>query len=566
MKRIQALISVFLTAAMLAGIVVYGGSPVSAAGTPSGEETTVIPAVRTGDSSEENNSAKTSDTGPLGKFTVSAKTMNLRKEPKMETSTVAKLEKGNTVEVLEFGCNGFWRATFEGQEGYVLPSCVQPEEGAKSPDAVGSITVISDLMTAPVRSIPVSTGSILARIPINELTYYYDMTDDGWYLMRYDGGFGYVSKGNTEVRGVDDVSLLMAQGRDYFYGMDAGGYNKKQAKTCFDKAAAAGSADAWTYLCWLSEKSADNDRNQVALENVEKAIDAGSALGMYAKGEMALSGTGMKQDAALAKELFEGALEKGCLLANCGLGELYQYGTGVGEDGNKAREYYEKALAGTDFETVNHARCCLGRLYQNGAGGVGADIKKAETYFKDAADEGYASALYELGAMYYSGALGEPDYKKAVSLFEKAAKAGDGKASWQLGSMYFNAVGVKQDAAKAKEYFEQAAGRGEEAAFYPLAYQYANGIGTKTDAESAVKWFKKASYTGDAWAMAWLGYMTLEGSGTEQSTEESLKWFKKAVQNGSGDEELMAYVAEELEYMVKNRYIDQKTADSVLKG
>ena len=56
------------------------------------------------------------------------------------------------------------------------------------------------------------------------------------------------------------------------------------------------------------------------------------------------------------------------------------------------------------------------------------------------------------------------DYAKAREWYEKAAGKGDATAMRNLGALYYNGYGVAQDYAKAREWFEKAADKGDATA------------------------------------------------------------------------------------------------------
>ena len=66
-------------------------------------------------------------------------------------------------------------------------------------------------------------------------------------------------------------------------------------------------------------------------------------------------------------------------------------------------------------------------MYDHGHG-VDVDYKKAIEWYKKAAEQGLASAQFNLGNMYYHGQGVDMNYKKAIEWYEKAAKQGHAKA------------------------------------------------------------------------------------------------------------------------------------------
>ncbi len=86
----------------------------------------------------------------------------------------------------------------------------------------------------------------------------------------------------------------------------------------------------------------------------------------------------------------------------------------------------------------------------------GQGYTKAVSWYRKAAEQGYAKAQYNLGLMYSQ----EQDYTKAVSWFRKAAEQGYAEAQYNLGVMYDNGSGVKKDTEQAVYWFRKAAEQG----------------------------------------------------------------------------------------------------------
>jgi TPR repeat protein len=61
------------------------------------------------------------------------------------------------------------------------------------------------------------------------------------------------------------------------------------------------------------------------------------------------------------------------------------------------------------------------------------------------AEQGDASAQYNLGVMYANGYGVPQDYAEAVRWYRLAAGQGNAKAQYNLGLMYYNGEGVPQD-------------------------------------------------------------------------------------------------------------------------
>src|SRR5262249_21354830 len=87
----------------------------------------------------------------------------------------------------------------------------------------------------------------------------------------------------------------------------------------------------------------------------------------------------------------------------------------------------------------------------------------AELYQK-AADQGYASAQYNLGVVYKNGQGVPKDLGRAAELYQKAADQGDASAQNNLGVLYENGQGVPKDLGRAAELYQKAADQGDASA------------------------------------------------------------------------------------------------------
>ena len=84
--------------------------------------------------------------------------------------------------------------------------------------------------------------------------------------------------------------------------------------------------------------------------------------------------------------------------------------------------------------------------------------------FRPLAEQGNASAQYNLGMMYANGQGVTQDYAEAVNWYRKAAEQGDDSAQSNLGLMYVMGKGVTQDNVYAHMWWNIAASNGIEKA------------------------------------------------------------------------------------------------------
>ena len=84
--------------------------------------------------------------------------------------------------------------------------------------------------------------------------------------------------------------------------------------------------------------------------------------------------------------------------------------------------------------------------------------------WKESAENGSASAQFNLGLAYSFGRGVPEDDKEAVKWFRKSADQGVAEAQQNLGAMYIKGYGVPQDFKEAFKWYEKAAEQGNVAA------------------------------------------------------------------------------------------------------
>ncbi|MBB3312936.1 localization factor PodJL [Rhizobium sp. BK196] len=154
----------------------------------------------------------------------------------------------------------------------------------------------------------------------------------------------------------------------------------------------------------------------------------------------------------------------------------------------------------------------------------------------DAARNGDALALFEIGARYTEGRNGlVADQKQAANWYQLSADKGFAPAQYRLGSMYEKGNGVDRDVQKAKTLYERAAGQGNASAMHNLAVLYASGALGQQDYTTAASWFQKAADLGITDSQFNLAILCARGNGVPADLEESYKWFAIAAKAGDKD-------------------------------
>jgi hypothetical protein len=103
--------------------------------------------------------------------------------------------------------------------------------------------------------------------------------------------------------------------------------------------------------------------------------------------------------------------------------------------------------------------------------------------------------------MYVEGRGVQQDYAAAARWYRKAAEQGYAAAQNNLGAIYALGHGVPRDFAEAVKWLRMAADQGFAGAQNNLGAMYAEGLGVPQDLAEAVKWYRLAAAQGDAKAM-----------------------------------------------------------------
>jgi Sel1 repeat len=110
----------------------------------------------------------------------------------------------------------------------------------------------------------------------------------------------------------------------------------------------------------------------------------------------------------------------------------------------------------------------LGLAYDKGRG-VGHDVMLAGLWYQRAAEQGSLKAMYNLAVLYACGAvMGVPDYKQAARWFHLAAEQGHVASQYNFALLAAQGLGTPRDLVTARRFLSQAAAEGDADAFTRL--------------------------------------------------------------------------------------------------
>jgi TPR repeat protein len=159
--------------------------------------------------------------------------------------------------------------------------------------------------------------------------------------------------------------------------------------------------------------------------------------------------------------------------------------------------------------------------------------RDAITWYRKAAEQGYASAQNSLGYAYEQGQGVPANNRKAVYWYEQAAQQGHAQAQNNLGTLYFNGKGVEADRQQALIWYRKAARQGNATAQQNIGVMYSRGYGVKKDEETAFDWFLKAATRENSHAQYSVGMSYFYGTGVDPDRNQAKRWFEKAASNGN---------------------------------
>ncbi len=160
------------------------------------------------------------------------------------------------------------------------------------------------------------------------------------------------------------------------------------------------------------------------------------------------------------------------------------------------------------------------------------DYRTAFAGFQKLAEQGNASAQFNLGLMYYDGQGVPRDMQQAAAWCRKAAEQGHAMAQGILGFMYDHGRGVPKDMQQAAAWYRKAAEQELASAQFNLGVMYADGTGVPKDDQQAVAWYRKAAEQGHASAQFSLGAMYDAGHGVPKDEQMAYFWWLLASAQG----------------------------------
>lgn len=173
--------------------------------------------------------------------------------------------------------------------------------------------------------------------------------------------------------------------------------------------------------------------------------------------------------------------------------------------------------------------------------------------YRVAADQGVATAMFNLGRMFDRGRGVARNPGAAAGWYVRAAQANHAGAQAAVGAMYEFGEGVALDLAEALRLYRLSADKGDPQGMTSLGYLYAQGKGVARDHAEARKWYLAAAEKGQPRAMFNLALMLLRGEGGPVDAVGAIRWLNAAVDKGhSGAMRELANLHDEGRFVDRN--------------
>lgn len=178
------------------------------------------------------------------------------------------------------------------------------------------------------------------------------------------------------------------------------------------------------------------------------------------------------------------------------------------------------------------AQLAVGVLYANGYA-VTLDYPIAIKWLTLSANQGQATAAYDLGNLYVNGTIGV-NYTLALKWYLLAIPGSkSGYVEYTVALFYLNGMGTSQDYNLARKYFLAAANKNYSPAMTYLGLMYQNGWGVVQSYADALNWYQKAAKLNNPSAMNQLYLLYKDGLGVEKNESQAMGYLMKGVNGGS---------------------------------
>lgn len=170
------------------------------------------------------------------------------------------------------------------------------------------------------------------------------------------------------------------------------------------------------------------------------------------------------------------------------------------------------------------AICNLAGAYLDGLV-VAVDASRAQGLYQQAAQKGKGCGLNGLGNLYFTGALGPPDYTSALGYYRRAFVVGYAISASNIAQVYLNQT--PPDYNDANHWYAMSVKLGCAEGYHGLGEAYEFGYGEPIDGKHAEKYLLAAAGAGVGEAKVDLGTLYFQVPGM-RDFRKALKWYREA--------------------------------------
>ncbi|MEO1745462.1 MAG: tetratricopeptide repeat protein [Pseudomonadota bacterium] len=185
------------------------------------------------------------------------------------------------------------------------------------------------------------------------------------------------------------------------------------------------------------------------------------------------------------------------------------------------------------------AMTLLAEIYTRGLG-VPVDRKKAEAYYRQAANLGVTEAEFRFGLILLRRAEDRDGQRIAAEWMKRAADKGHARAQFNYAQALATLRPGTSGRMEALEYFERAAKQDIADAQFALAKAYLEGTTSRAaDAIEARMWMEEAARANFVAAQVEYGAMLVDGIGGPKDVARGFGWVLQAARSGSAEGQLI---------------------------
>ncbi|AWN16278.1 SH3 domain-containing protein [Salinisphaera sp. LB1] len=147
-----------------------------------------------------------------------------------------------------------------------------------------------------------------------------------------------------------------------------------------------------------------------------------------------------------------------------------------------------------------------------------------------------AATLAAVPGVVWAAGRDVPSADRAQQILDQnrpLAQNGDASAQYNMGVLYDRGYGVKRDYAKARHWYEKAAAQHYARAEHNLGIMYEAGKGVPRDPAKAAHWFRRGADDGQAASQNNLAVLYMKGQGLPQNTGKAALWAARAAAGGN---------------------------------